>query len=287
MAAVALLAGFYVVAAALVAVFVWLALVSAVGWTVLTLVLAALVVLVVVRVSRLPALVVSGPSFPVNAAAQPELWAQVREVAGFVGARPPSKIVLVPVADATVTEDAALLGLVGGKRTLLFGIPLLAGLSAEQFRAVLAQEFARDGVVRRGLDQLTRVVVALRRNRLLSGFFAWLATVYGHLAESPMRRLDFHADAEAARLTSPATVIAALNERLAIAEAWPAYAAEHGAKELPPLEFAQALRAFIDARSPVPAGDHARIAALEKLPAASQDTDERPAFVFFQGDALN
>ncbi|SEC63263.1 M48 family metallopeptidase [Streptomyces sp. TLI_105] len=76
----------------------------------------------------------------VTEADEPRLWATVRELAREVGTRAPDEIRLTADVNAAVTEDARLLGLVGGVRRLYLGLPLAAGLDEAGLRAVLAHE---------------------------------------------------------------------------------------------------------------------------------------------------
>lgn len=77
---------------------------------------------------------------PVTDAQEPRLWETVRSLAAEVGTRAPDEIVLIGDTNAAVSEDARLLGLLSGRRRLYLGIPLMAGLSEAQLRAVLAHE---------------------------------------------------------------------------------------------------------------------------------------------------
>ncbi|MFF5708538.1 MULTISPECIES: M48 family metallopeptidase [Streptomyces] len=76
----------------------------------------------------------------VTEADEPRLWATVRELAREVGTRAPDEIRLTADVNAAVTEDARLLGLLGGVRRLYLGLPLMAGLDEAGLRAVLAHE---------------------------------------------------------------------------------------------------------------------------------------------------
>ncbi|MFB7453076.1 M48 family metallopeptidase [Streptomyces sp. NPDC056194] len=76
----------------------------------------------------------------VTEADEPRLWATVRELAHEVGTRAPDEIRLTADVNAAVTEDARLLGLLGGVRRLYLGLPLMAGLDEAGLRAVLAHE---------------------------------------------------------------------------------------------------------------------------------------------------
>lgn len=72
---------------------------------------------------------------------QPELWEQIRATAEATGERVPDELYLVAEVNAGVAERNRLLGLVPGRRRMVLGLPLLAGLTVSQLRAVLAHEF--------------------------------------------------------------------------------------------------------------------------------------------------
>ncbi|MFJ9796333.1 M48 family metallopeptidase [Streptomyces sp. NPDC101145] len=71
---------------------------------------------------------------------EPRLWQAVRELAAEVGTRAPDEIRLTADMNAAVSEDARLMGLIGGTRRLYLGVPLMTGLTEAQLRAVLAHE---------------------------------------------------------------------------------------------------------------------------------------------------
>ncbi|MFD5033918.1 M48 family metallopeptidase [Streptomyces sp. NPDC058220] len=77
---------------------------------------------------------------PVTDAQEPRLWQTVRTLADQVGTRAPDEIILFGDANAAVSEEARFLGLRGGRRRLYLGLPLMAGLTEAQLRAVLAHE---------------------------------------------------------------------------------------------------------------------------------------------------
>lgn len=80
------------------------------------------------------------PGLPVTKADEPEPWRTVREPADRIGTRAPSRIPLVPDANAAVAEDARLLGLLPGPRRLHLGVPLPQDLTEAQLRSVIAHE---------------------------------------------------------------------------------------------------------------------------------------------------
>ncbi|MFI8350323.1 M48 family metalloprotease [Streptomyces sp. NPDC085596] len=102
----------------------------------------------------------------VGEADEPRLWALVREVADASGTHAPARILLTPDVNASVREDARLLGLRPGPRALTLGVPLLTGLSEAQLRSVLGHEYGHftagdtrlSAIVVRGRAQISRVI---------------------------------------------------------------------------------------------------------------------------------
>ncbi|AJF66982.1 M48 family metallopeptidase [Streptomyces vietnamensis] len=106
----------------------------------------------------------------VTEADEPRLWRTVRELAREVGTRAPDEIRLTADVNAAVTEDARLLGLLGGVRRLYLGLPLMAGLDEAGLRAVLAHELGHyvnsdtrlAAIGARGRVQVGRIVELFR-----------------------------------------------------------------------------------------------------------------------------
>jgi hypothetical protein len=283
--ALALVAGFYVIVVALVAALIWVAIAGGAAWTIICALAAALIAAMAWSVSRFRPVVPAGPSFPVDPEAQPEFWAMVRSVADEVGSRPPNEITLVSVADLALLEDAKFLGMARGRRSLLIGIPVLAGLSVGQLRATLVQEFARDSFAWRAQQQVDRAVASTGRIRLMRDLFKGFAGLFRAVAGKSIRAELAAADAQAVRLAGRSTVIEALRMRAAVADTWPVFAAEHLADGQTPPDLAKALHEFIEGRDPVP--DPARVAEVTKLPDTAVESDDRPALGLFKGDALS
>ncbi|MER7768640.1 M48 family metalloprotease [Kitasatospora sp. NPDC096140] len=128
------------------------------------------------------------PGVPLTRERQPAVWAVVDRIAERTGVRGPAEIRLVPEVNASVLEEAKLLGLVPGKRHLAIGAPLLIGLTEGELESVLAHEF---GHFSNRDVRLAAVTLAGRR--------ALLHTVGGlH------QRADRHQAEEAAKLAAKA-----------------------------------------------------------------------------------
>jgi len=70
----------------------------------------------------------------------PRLFALLDDVARAAGQARPREVYLVPQVNAWVAERGGILGL-GGRRIMGLGLPLFAGLTVRELRAVLAHEF--------------------------------------------------------------------------------------------------------------------------------------------------
>ncbi|GDY54668.1 hypothetical protein SVIO_052910 [Streptomyces violaceusniger] len=175
----------------------------------------------------------------------PELWRTVEELALDVGTRPPGHIRLTAEVNASVTEDAPLLGLAPGRRVLYLGLPLLAGLSPAELRAVLAHELGHfsgrhsrfGAVAHRGAAGLVAARQAIQDAsaandlvRLYAGVPLLLLGLYTHvfrwLTRPVRRRQELEADREAARVAGPGAVADALCSTVALEAAWQEFLAD-------------------------------------------------------------
>ncbi|MEU7132032.1 M48 family metallopeptidase [Streptomyces sp. NPDC046261] len=174
--AFALLAGFHLLTLAVLgallgagaAAWAWAPTAIAVKLTVLSVLLGIPVVRGTLMLGRPGHADIAG--LPVTDAEQPELWRTVRSLAERVGTRAPDALLLTGDANAGVSEDTRLLGLLPGPRRLYLGVPLLTGLTEAQLHAVLAHELAHygnadtrlAGITHRGRDSVLRTVEAFQ-----------------------------------------------------------------------------------------------------------------------------
>ncbi|MEU1942608.1 M48 family metalloprotease [Streptomyces sp. NPDC020125] len=182
---------------------------------------------------------------PVTRRGAPELWGTVEELALAVGTRPPARIRLTAEVNASVTEDAPLLGLAPGQRVLYLGMPLLACLSPAELRAVLAHElghFSRrhsrfGAVAHRGAAGLVAARQAIQEasaaNHLVRLYAGWpllllglYTRVFRWLTRPVRRRQELEADREAARVAGPGAMADALCSTAALEAAWQEFLAD-------------------------------------------------------------
>ncbi|MEU4219811.1 M48 family metalloprotease, partial [Actinoplanes sp. NPDC026623] len=77
---------------------------------------------------------------PVTRGDAPQLWALLDGAAAAAGTRAPDRVTIVADAAAKIIERTHLLGLIGGRRDLYLGLPLLQAWDEAHLRAVAAHE---------------------------------------------------------------------------------------------------------------------------------------------------
>ena len=158
---------------------------------------------------------------------QPGLWRLVDELAAIARTRPPDEITLVPEINAAVCEDAKSFGLRPGKRYMMIGLPLLAGLNVAELRSVLAHELGHYGgghtrllaISYRGAETLRRTV-----SRLDSGIARWIlqgyARLYLLLSRSANRTQELQADAYSVAAAGRVVAAGALRRVAVLDQMW-------------------------------------------------------------------
>ncbi|TNH30125.1 HtpX-like protease [Micromonospora orduensis] len=313
LASVVMLIGFYVVAllqlAAVVALGVWLyghtnGLVT--GKLLLPLVVALGAVAAglwrAIRTKNEPA-----PGLVLTEREAPALWATVRELATAVGTRAPDEIRLVPEVNAAVAEQSRLLGLIGGRRTLYVGLPLLQAMRMDQLRSVLAHELGHysgkhtrlGGVAYRGRLAIAETLDRISPRNPIGWVFKGYSKLYLMVDNAASRRQELEADRSSVLLAGHDAAASALRTLPALGAAWGFYMRRYvepgWSAGLAPDDlfggFGQLLRARRDEmaelrenapdREPSPWDTHppigVRVAAMADLPAGTVASDERPA----------
>ncbi|GIJ10422.1 M48 family metallopeptidase [Micromonospora andamanensis] len=315
LASVVMLIGFYVVAllqlAAVAALGVWLyghtnGLVT--GKLLLPLIIALGAVAVglwrAIRTKNEPA-----PGLVLDEREAPQLWATVRELADAVGTRAPDEIRLVPEVNAAVGEQSRLLGLIGGRRTLYVGLPLLQAMRVDQLRSVLAHELGHysgkhtrlGGVAYRGRLAIEGTIERIKPRNPIGLVFKGYAKLYLIVDNAASRRQELEADRASVQLAGHEAATSALRSLPALDAAWNFFTGryvESGWQAgLAPDDlfggFGQLLQARRDEidklqqdvpdREPSRWDTHppigVRIEAMAQLPAGTAHADDRPAHV--------
>ncbi|MFG2104693.1 M48 family metallopeptidase [Micromonospora echinaurantiaca] len=164
----------------------------------------------------------------------PQLWELVRELAARADTREPDEIRLVAEANAAVTEESKLLGLIPGWRAVTLGLPLLRGYTVDQLRAVLAHEMGhysgRHTATVRLAHRGRMIVVETARHttdsalrRLLSGY----ARLYVAIEHGISRQMEYEADRCAVAAAGRQALTGALREALVLGTAWDSYLERH------------------------------------------------------------
>ena len=239
--AVAMLVGIFVLAAlvlgGMVAAIVWTVRTGNPGGAFLGTVFASVAFVLVVALVRIVRAVPVPPSgLSVSVMAEPDLWALAKEAAAGVGTRTPDEIRLVLDANAGVTEDSRLLGLVPGHRVLYLGMPLLQTMTRTEVLWVLAHEMghysdrhtAFSGVTRRGLVALAQVVEGLGPRNPVGWPFRGYLAVYERVVHAVWRGQELDADRWAAGLTGSETGVSALRAVAVTSSTWDTFAREYG-----------------------------------------------------------
>jgi Zn-dependent protease with chaperone function len=158
-----------------------------------------------------------------SAASSPDLFAMIEALRRALGAPRFHHVLLTDDFNAAVVQSPRL-GIFGWPRNyLLIGLPLMKGLTVEQFKAVLAHEF---GHLAKGHGRVANWIYRqrLRWSRLMetleateSGgrflfkpFLNWFAPYFNAYSFPLARANEYEADATSARLTSPGAAAAAL-----------------------------------------------------------------------------
>lgn len=250
---------------------------------------------------------------PITPGKAPALWDAVRRLSAEVGTRMPDEIRIVPDVNAAVVEQARLLGLLGGRRYLYLGLPLLQGLTVAQLHAVIAHELGHysgrhtslGAVAYRGRIAIGTAIERIGRFNPVGWCFKGYARLYLLVDHAVVRRQEFEADRAAVWAAGRAAAGSALREVHVIDSAWQFYFMEYvkpgwergyapedifgGFRDL----LAGRQRELAGLRLTVPGGEGSRwdthppledrLAAIATAPVRAVAVDDRPAAALLPG----
>ncbi|GGN34472.1 Zn-dependent protease with chaperone function [Actinoplanes campanulatus] len=168
----------------------------------------------------------------------PELWATVRELAVAAGTRAPDEIRLEPMVNAAVSEDARMLGLLGGTRRLYLGMPLLQTFTVDQLRAVLGHELGHysgshtrlGAIAYRGRLAMYETLSRVGRYNVFGWVFKGYGRLYRLVSNAVGRRQEFEADEVAVRVAGADAAVGVMRELPVATFAWNFYFGQYVAQ---------------------------------------------------------
>jgi Zn-dependent protease with chaperone function len=163
--------------------------------------------------------------------ANPELFKQLRDVAGKTGQEMPHEVYVVPEVNAWVTQRGGFMGF-RSRPVMGLGLPLMQILSVSQFRGVIGHEFGHyhGGDTKLGpwiyktREAIGRTLENLgKHSSALQKPFVWYGNFFMRITQTISREQELHADALAARIVGPGNTIAGLREVHRAAVAFDSY----------------------------------------------------------------
>ncbi|WP_327004990.1 M48 family metallopeptidase [Dactylosporangium sp. NBC_01737] len=160
------------------------------------------------------------PGIPLTLHNAPLLWQAVYELSKVVGTRAPDEILLVAEVNAAVSERTRLMGLIGGRRQLYVGMPLLQTFTVAQLRSVIAHELGHysgrhtrfAGIAYRGRLALERTISHISPSNLAGWVFRGYAQLYVLVEHAVSRRQELEADLSSVRVAGRYAAAGALRE---------------------------------------------------------------------------
>jgi Zn-dependent protease with chaperone function len=161
----------------------------------------------------------------------PELFSTVADLAREVGTRAPDEIRLIGDVNAAVAEDSRLFGLIGGRRYLYLGLPLLQAFNVAQLRSVVAHELGHyshshtrlGALAHRGRMSIVATIVQIGPSSFAGRIFRAYAWLYVLVEQSVSRRQEYEADEASVRLAGRASATSAMRDLPIVDTAWNFY----------------------------------------------------------------
>ncbi|WP_430783058.1 M48 family metalloprotease [Actinoplanes sp. G11-F43] len=155
----------------------------------------------------------------------PRLWEMVDAAAAAARVPAPSGVTVVADATAALGERTRLLGLIGGRRDLYLGLPLLQALEPDRLAAIVAHELGHGSptlgrwapMAYRGRVAVGRTIPRIARRNVAGAVLRAYAGVYRRLDAPFSRAQELNADRIAAAHAGTAAAVAALRDLPALA----------------------------------------------------------------------
>jgi Zn-dependent protease with chaperone function len=161
---------------------------------------------------------------------QPLFWVEIYRVAEGLDIDPPDELLLFPDADVTVSEGRTRMGLRPGVRRLHLGLPLLAGMTERELRAVIASESCRRWgpvslarLIYRGRDIIGRVADRIGEKSIFGRIVGRFGRAYLAVSSPITRRHELEADRLSADISGNNATAAALREFAVLNKGWAAF----------------------------------------------------------------
>jgi len=161
---------------------------------------------------------------------QPMFWVEIYRVAEGLGTRSPDEVLLFPDTTAAATGHRTWLGLRPGVRRLHLGLPLLAGLTERELRAVIAHAFCRSWghaslarVNRLGQEIVGRVADMVGEGWVVGRYVGRYRRTYDALSDPFIRRHELAVDRLCADFAGNNATAAAFSEVAVLKEGWAAF----------------------------------------------------------------
>ena len=161
---------------------------------------------------------------------QPLFWVEVYRVAEGLGIDPPDELMLFPNANVSVSEGRTWMGLRPGVRRLHLGLPLLAGMTERELRAVIAFEscrrwgsFSLARVIYRGRDIIGRVADRVGEESRFGRIVGRLGHAFLAVSSPITRSHELEADRLSADIAGNGATAAALSEFAVLNKGWAAF----------------------------------------------------------------
>lgn len=167
---------------------------------------------------------------PIATDVQPQFWVEINGVAEGLGIRSPDEVLLFADTDVSASAHRTWLGHRPGVRRLHLGLPLLAGLTEQQLRVVVAQAFSRSWgpvsharVIRGGQEVIGWAAGRVGEGWRVGRIVGWYSRRYVAISSPVARRYELALDRLCADFAGNSATAAALREAAVLGKGWAAF----------------------------------------------------------------